>query len=186
MSKPFVLLLLTLAAVAGVARAQSLADVAKKEEERRKAVPEPAKVYTNKDLGAVAAGPPPPPGAPAAKAGDAPKGADKAASDAKVKDAKDQESTRDQAFWAGRLKTLQDQLLRDQNYADAMQTRINSLTADFASRDDPAQRGVLERDRQKSVAELARLAKSVKDTTKAVADLREEARRAGAPPGWLR
>ena len=34
--------------------AQSLADVARQEEERRKSVPAPTKVYTNKDLGAAA------------------------------------------------------------------------------------------------------------------------------------
>ena len=181
MSKRIALLLLILAAVAGAARAQSLADVAKKEEERRKALPEPAKVYTNKDLNAVPAGSVPPPPAPPSKPADASKEAGKAA-----KDDKDKEPPKDQAYWAGRLKTLQDQLLRDQNYADAMQTRINSLTTDFTNRDDPAQRAVIERDRQKSVAELARLTKSVQDTKKAIADLQEEARRAGVPPGWLR
>ena len=84
------------------------------------------------------------------------------------------------------MKGLQGQLERDQNYADAMQTRINALTTDFVNRDDPAQRSVVERDRQKSIAELARLKKSIVDGKKAIADLEEEARRAGAPPGWLR
>ena len=36
--------------------AQSLADVAKKEEDRRKTIPAPAKVYTNKDLNPVPVG----------------------------------------------------------------------------------------------------------------------------------
>lgn len=185
MSKRIVLLLLILTA-AGTARAQSLADVARKEEERRKTVPETGKVYTNKDLTAPSGGAAQPPAEKAPKAADAAKNADKSAKDAKDKDAKDKEPPKDQAYWAGRLKALQDQLLRDQNYADAMQTRINSLTADFVNRDDPAQRAVLERDRQKSIAELARLNKSVQDTKKALADLQEEARRAGVPPGWLR
>ena len=44
--------------------AQSLADVAKKEEERRKEVKQPSKTYTNKDLTAV----PPVTAAPAADA----------------------------------------------------------------------------------------------------------------------
>jgi len=39
--------------------AQSVADVAKKEEDRRKTVAAPAKVYTNKDLNPVPAGSPP-------------------------------------------------------------------------------------------------------------------------------
>jgi len=180
MSKRVVLLLI-LAAVAGAAGAQSLADIAKKEEERRKTLPEPAKVYTNKDLNAVPASSTPPPAAPAAKPGDASKDAGKAA-----KDDKDKEPAKDQAHWAGRLKTLQDQLLRDQNYADAMQTRINSLSTDLVNRDDPAQRAVLERDRQKSIAELGRLTTSVAGTKKAIVDLHEEARQAGVPPGWLR
>src|SRR6185295_15599376 len=54
--------------------AQSLADLAKKEEERRKKIHEPAKVYTNKDLGPApssstpAATPAPDASAPAATA----------------------------------------------------------------------------------------------------------------------
>jgi hypothetical protein len=34
--------------------------------------------------------------------------------------------------------------------------------------------------------ELARLKKAIDSDKKAVADLEEEARRAGVPPGWLR
>ena len=78
------------------------------------------------------------------------------------------------------------QLDRDQTFADALQTKINSLTTDFVNRDDPAQRAVLERDRQKSIAEVNRLKKAIADDKKAIADLEEEARRAGVPPGWLR
>jgi hypothetical protein len=171
------------------ARAQSLADIARKEEERRKTVAAPAKVYTNKDLGAVPAGTPteslPAPGkaadgAPKAADGDAKGSAPKAA------DGDDKAPAKDQKYWAARLKNLQDRLARDQDYADAMQTRINALTTDFVNRDDPAQRAVIGQNRQKSVAELSRLTKSVEDTKKAIADLLEEARRAGVPPGWLR
>lgn len=168
-------------------RAQSLADVAKKEEDRRKVVPAPSKVYTNKDLNAVPAGSPPPP-APAGKpADDTAKAADgDAKSGSKSAAAAEKGVVKDQAYWAGRQKALQDTLARDQNYADAMQTRINALTTDFVNRDDPAQRAVIEANRQKSIAELARLTKSVQDGKKAIADLLEEARRAGVPPGWLR
>ncbi len=177
------------AALAQGLGAQSLAELAKKEEDRRKTVPAPAKVYTNKDLNPAPAGSPPP--AAAAKPSDdaAAKGADadgKAKDGAKAPPATDKTVVKDQDYWRGRYKTLQDALLRDQNYADAMQTRINSLTADFVNRDDPAQRAVIERDRQKALAELAHLTTAVKDTKKSIADLEEEARRAGVPPGWLR
>jgi hypothetical protein len=180
--------------VAPPARAQSLADIAKKEEDRRKSVAVPSKVYTNKDLNPVPAGSPPPPASAAKPSDDAAKAADdttKAADgDAKAGSksaaSADKGAVKDQAYWAGRLKTLQDALSRDENYADAMQTRINALTTDFVNRDDPAQRAVIETNRQKSIAELARLTKSVQDTKKAIADFYEEARRAGVPPGWLR
>jgi hypothetical protein len=173
--------------VAPPVRAQSLADIAKKEEDRRKTVAVPSKVYTNKDLNPVPAGSPPPPAA-AAKPSDADaKAADgDAKADSKLAVLADKGPVKDQAYWAGRLKALQDALSRDENYADAMQTRINALTTDFVNRDDPAQRAVIETNRQKSIAELARLTKSVKDTKKAIADFYEEARHAGVPPGWLR
>ena len=84
------------------------------------------------------------------------------------------------------MKELQTQLDRDQSYADALQNKINSLTADFTARDDPAQRAVIARDKQKALDELNRLKQAIQDDKKAIADLEEEARRAGVPPGWLR
>src|SRR5713226_3669177 len=98
--------------------AQSLADVARKEEERRKTIKEPAKVISNKDLTAPRA-PSPAPAPPASAT---------AAKDAKDAAGKEGEPAKDQAYWSGRLKALQAQLDRDQVYADALQSRINSLT----------------------------------------------------------
>jgi len=181
--RPIVSLLLILAGFGlGVrlARAQSLADVAKKEEARRKTIPETAKVYTNKDLNAQP-GPPPPPAGPPVKAEDASKDTEK-----DTKDAKDKEPAKGKAYWSGRLKKLQDQVDRDETFVLAIQTRINSLTADFINRDDPAQRTIIDRDRQKSLAELARLKQGIIDGKKSITEVEEEARRAGVPPGWLR
>ena len=175
------------------AQAQSLADVARKEEERRKATPEAAKVYTNKDLNAA-----PAPSTPAAGTKDTKDTKDaKDAKDPKdTKDAKDPKAAndangkepvaKDKAYWSGRLKKLQDQVEQNQGLVEAMQTRINALSTDFVNRDDPAQRSVIERDRQKALSELTRLKQAVVDGKKAIADLEEEARRAGVPPGWLR
>jgi hypothetical protein len=176
---------------------QSLGDVAKKEQERRKNTPSSGKVYTNKDLGSV---PPPSTPPPAAAAGDAKpadsKTADKDApkddKDAKKddKDAagkdKDQAGPKGQEYWSKRRRALQDTLDRDSTFADALQSRINALTTDFVNRDDPAQRATIERDRQKAIAELDRLKRQITEDRKAIADLEEEARRAGVPPGWLR
>jgi hypothetical protein len=164
-------------------RAQSLAELAKKEEERRKSVPPPAKIYTNKDLTAVPEGatraPAPSAAAPAGAA------AEPAPDVAKAKDEPSAQA-KDQAYWGGRHKSLQEKVDRDQTYVEAIQTRVNSLTADFVNRDDPAQRSVIERERQKATAELARLQQEIVKGKKAIADFEEEARRAGVPPGWLR
>ena len=180
-SRPVVVFLLILAGIGVSAplRAQSLADVAKKEEERRKKLPAPAKVYTNKDLTAVPAGSPmasPPP------ASSEPSTVAPAAADAP----KDKGPVKDQAYWSGRRKALQDKLDRDESFLLALQTRINSLTADFVNRDDPVQRAGIERDRLKAVGDLARLQQDLVNDKKALVDLDEEARRAGVPPGWLR
>jgi hypothetical protein len=183
MSKQLTLALLLVAGVAGTVRAQSLADVAKKEEERRKALPPPTKVYTNKDLVESPNDPAPPPPGDAAK--DAAKAKDADAKDVDAKDG-DKGEKKDQAYWAGRLKGLQQQLDRDKEFADALQTKVNALTTDFVNRDDPAQRAVIAQNRQKSLDEIARLTKAVAADQKAIADFQEEARRAGVPPGWLR
>ena len=166
-----------LAGVGAPLFAQSLGDIAKKEEERRHTVKQPAKVYTNKDLAAVDPGTPAPPP-------DASKPAPATAA-AKEPD-KEKGPVKDQAYWSTQVKALKAQADRDQTYADAMQSRVSSLTADFAARDDPAQRAVINSDRQKAVAELERLKLDVQKDKKALADLEEDARRAGVPPGWLR
>ena len=163
--------------------AQSLAAVAKKEEERRKKIPDPAKVYTNKDLGAPPAASTP---APAATPPAATPAVPADAAKANEAQAKDKEPAKDQKYWAGRMKTLRDDLARNETYAEALQTRLNSLQADFVNRDDPAQRAVIERDRQKAAGELGRLKQSLSVGKTANTALAEDARRAGVPPGWLR
>ena len=181
-------------AVAGLAgtvhpiQAQALGDVARKEEARRKDIKAPAKVYTNKDLGAP--GPEPSiasssPAAPAEAAKDAakpPDDKDKGKEKGKDKDT----PQKDQAYWSGRRKELQTKLDSDQTLSEAVQSRINALTADFSSRADPVQRAGIERDRLKAIGELDRLRKSVQDGKKALTDLDDDARKAGVPPGWLR
>jgi len=177
--------------------AQSLGDVAKKEEERRKATAPAAKTYTNKDLAPV-----PAPSveasakdsdkADAGKLDKAEKPAakdDKADSDKAADKATDKAaggSAKDQKYWKERIDAARLALERDSGYLDAMQTRVNALTTDFVNRDDPAQRGIIERDRQRALTELDRLKKQIVDDQKAITDIEEEARRAGVPPGWLR
>jgi hypothetical protein len=181
--------LTTVALVAAVAtcrpaHAQSLGDVAKQEEERRKDVKPSAKVYTNRDLGGSSSAAPQPETKPSGNSGPPSATADKGKDESK--DAAKDGGVKDQKYWSSRKKELQAKLERDKVLADAMQSRVNALTADFAARSDPAQRAVIEADRKRALTELEGLQKTMKDDQKGLADLDEEARKASVPPGWLR
>ena len=198
-----VLVLVGILAAAASASAQSLADVARKESDRREVVKGSGKTYTNSDLKSV----PQPKDAvaepaatdpadatksddePAAKtaedAPDAKAGADAAAKPDASKDGAAKE-TRDQAWWSKRMADLKEQLERDQTFREALQNRIDALSTDFVNRDDPAQRNVIANDRQKALAELERVKKAIEEGRKAIPALEEEARREGVPAGWLR
>jgi uncharacterized membrane protein YccC len=176
---------ITVSLFVGVApvSAQGLGDLAKKAEESRKAAKKVTKVYTNADAGNVQAATVT---TPADKSPAAPSAAGAQTAQTPAADAGQDKSTqKNQAYWAEKLKTLQGQLERDMVFADAMQTRINILAADLVN-NDQGQRPAIEQDRNRAMAELARLQKSIADDKKAIADFEEEARRAGVPAGWLR
>jgi hypothetical protein len=186
-------LAIALLAIAVPSTAQSLGELAKKEQARRKAAPPAAKTYTNGDLKQV----PPPTGTPGKPADDAAKTTDAKSGDATTGDAKTgepekvdatkpAEPAKDEAFWRGRITAAREDLRRNEAFKEALQSRIYGLTADFTARDDPYQRAKIADDRQKALAELSRLSTDIDKGTKAIAEIEEEARRAGVPPGWLR
>lgn len=172
-----------------IAEAQSLGDVARDAAARRTSSGA-GKVYTNASLPQVAA----PPAAAAAPAqsptdGAKPSSADAAAAkkdEPKKDEGKKDEAKKDEAYWRGRVTALRDAKARAESFAEALQSRINALSNDFVNRDDPAQRNVIATDRQKAIDELARVQKEIQEHAKAMDDLQTEARRAGAPAGWLR
>jgi hypothetical protein len=75
---------------------------------------------------------------------------------------------------------------RSRLFADALQSRVNALTTDFAARDDPAARAAVRTDLDKALAELERVRGDITEQERMLVELEEEARRAGVPPGWLR
>jgi hypothetical protein len=163
------------------ADAQSLADVARQEAERRKTIGAPGKVYTNDSLRTEPAPAPPAetPAAPDAAIPDAAPETPAAGTPATT-------APQTEADWRKRVAAARDNLARLQTFSEALQTRINALTADFTSRDDPAQRQVVAADRQKAMAELDRVKQEIADQQKAIAALQDEARKAGVPAGWVR
>ncbi|HKY22281.1 MAG TPA: hypothetical protein VJM31_13795 [Vicinamibacterales bacterium] len=172
--------------------AQSLADVARAEEARRKATKAPpAKVYTNGDLkpGVEPPAPPVTPAPTAAKpAAQAPSG-DVKAGDAKAADAKKGEAaaaTKDEKYWRDRLSAARTTLQRSKAFLDAMQSQINGLYTEFVNVSDPAKRAVVEKKRLAAIAEQDRLKADIEAQTKAITAIEDEARREGVPSGWLR
>lgn len=178
----FILLVgfVTSLAATSVARAQqgqSLGEIALKEQERRKALKAPTKVLSNADLPKTTTAPTPKnlPEATAVK----PEGEQQ-------KPSKPGEEPRDEAWWRQQMLQLREDLRRNEMFAEALQTRVNSLTNDFASRDDPYQRARIAEDRQKALSEMDRVKSEIDNQKKKINDLEDEARRAGVPPGWIR
>ncbi len=160
--------------------AQSLADVARREEERRKTIKAPGKVYTNEDLRRFPVPDPPPAPAPtAAPATDKPAAAAKAGDEELTVD-------RGEAFWRKRIGDPRDQLERNKSYLDALQSRIDALTQEFYTREDPQQRSAVWAQRSKIVDDYERLVRDNADLEKTIARVQEEARKANVPPGWVR
>lgn len=178
--------------------AQSLADVARAEEARRKAIKGQAKVYTNDTLrgadGGTAPSPPPPapspatPSVPAPGITPAPGGTSQPGASAGSKPATPggADAAKDEKYWRDRLAGARDALSRSQTFADALQSQINALYTEFVNMSDPAQRSVIEQKRLAAIAEQDRVKADIVKQTKAIADIEEEARRANVPAGWLR
>jgi len=186
--------------VAAVVSAQSLGDVAKQEAERRRNIKTTGKVYTNDSVhsdstsaapAAVtpAAEPKTPvadPKTPAADAKTPATDAPAATTPPQAGAAAKPDDPKTEAYWKKRVAAAREGLARAQTFAEALQSRINVLSADFVNHDDPAQRAVIGADRQKATDELTRVKGEIAQYQKAITDIQDEARRANVPAGWVR
>ena len=168
--------LLCLRASVALAQTPSLAELAQKEQERRKALKgATAKVFSDKDLPKTDTPTPvssvaPAPTPIAEEKPPAPKSDDQ----------------KDESYWRTRMGQAREAQRRSEAFAEALQSRINALTTDVVNRDDPYQRAKLADDRQKALSELQRVTGEIEQAKKDISDLEEDARKAGVPPGWLR
>ena len=167
----------TLPAMAQEKKPASLAEIARKEAERRKAVKAPSQVFTDKDVRALTPRPSPAPPSAEPAAAPPPAGEQKSEKPGEI---------RNEAWWRERATAAREAIRRNEMFAEALQSRINALAADFANRDDPFQRLRIGEDRQKAMVELERVRADIALSTKQLADIEEEGRRAGIPPGWIR
>lgn len=177
-----VALLIALVVWPAVSLAQTppLAEVARKEAERRKVTKAAPKVLTNKDLPKSATQPPPPPAAAT------PPSAEAAAQTPEQEPAPPPKDEKDEAWWRARITQAREEVRRNEMFLEALQSRVNALSTDFVNRDDPFQRAKIGEDRQKALAEMERVKAEIQLGKKQIEDIEEEARKAGVPPGWLR
>ena len=180
------LALLAVLLIAAPALAQPpLAEVARKEAARRASISEKSRFYTNDDLAGGsrlttgAARRPDPEAEPAADRGDPAAPAETAAE-------RPAGESRDEAYWRGRITAAREARRRAELVAAALQNRVDGLLAEFTARDDPAQRARLERQRTDALSELEATRTEIDRLDEEIATIRDEARRAGALPGWLR
>jgi hypothetical protein len=172
-------------ASSGLAWSQSLADVARKEEDRRKAVKAAGKTYTNDDLRRYPVTTDPAsastPEAKAPAAGDKPV----APTDVKPADAKPSIDSGED-YWRKLINEARGARSRSSTYLEALESRVRALTNEFYTQADPAQRAALWAQRTKVVDDMDRLKQDIADQDKAIAKIEEDARKANIPPGWVR
>jgi hypothetical protein len=164
--------------VAGVATssAQSLADVARKEEARRQKIAKPSKVYKDEDVQKY--GP--------LTASAQTKASTVTALDANGKPVGQQAAAEglpsDEAGWRARLQNARDGLDRDRLLLSALEQQARSAARKTGTPEgeQPAD------DASPRAAEIKRLKAEMDAFRATLANAEEDARKAGVPPGWVR
>jgi hypothetical protein len=172
--------LLAWPSVAAAQTQPSLAEIARKEAERRKTVKDTKKVITAKDLPESARKPAqaPAPG----QAGTASPGEQKPAQTGETAAG----GQGDEASWRNRITQAREALARNEAFAAALQSQLNGLSQDYGAAADNFARAKVGEQRDKALAEMQRVRTDIELSKKQIADIEEEARKAGVPPGWLR
>lgn len=163
--------------------ATTLGDVARREALRRQLAAPAGRVYTNEDLpvfldapqAAATAASQDPGKPPAAKPAEAP-----------APPAADADAKHDEAWWRNRITTARKAVTTDRSLAEALQSHVNGLTADWINRDDPAQKAQLFEQRQRAIADLDRMKKTIESDQKAVQEILDDAKKNDVPAGWIR
>ncbi len=186
-----ILTIFILTALAGPLYSQSLADLARKEKERRESVKEAPKVITNSDKdrfqgGAVTTvslpAPDPKEASPAGKAGEA------AASEgekAKTDEPVDFQG-RTESFWRQSFADARQKVAQLELEANVLTLKIADLQNRFYMEDDGFKQQTIQREIQKAFYEQDLNKKNLEKAREELLDLEKEARKSGALPGWMK
>lgn len=90
-------------------------------------------------------------------------------------------------YWRQKSQAAQERIQSAEQRVNQLQSEINELTrAFYAEGDGVAQRPLIESERGDRLNALDQAKKEVEDAKVAAENLEDEARKAGAPPGWVR
>lgn len=161
----------------------NLVELAKKEKERR-AKTKTVKVFTNQDIAEFKAKNPQPEGeaqpTQTAETTSQPEAT-------QTPETAQPDRATDEQYWRNRYKEAVERVEQAEKKLNDLQSDVNALTrAFYAEGDGVAQRGVIERERNQRLADIEKGKQELAEAKQALTDLEDEARRAGAMPGWVR
>jgi hypothetical protein len=94
---------------------------------------------------------------------------------------------RTQEDWKSMISSARGAVANLESRIATLQSQVNKLAADFYAWDDPAYRdGVIKPAWDQALANLEQAKDALPGAKQRIADIEEEARKAGVPPGWLR
>jgi hypothetical protein len=190
-------------ALASEGYSQSLADLAKKEKERRQAVTTASKIITNDQIAkyqgaAVSTGTPSSPATNEPQAGKGSTVEQKPAGEAEAKaeaappegkPASDESvdfQGRTESFWKQTMADARQRVTQLENECNVLILKLNDLQNRFYKESDGFKQQEIQRDIQKTLYEQDQNKESLAKAKTAVTDLEQEARKSGALPGWIK
>jgi DNA-directed RNA polymerase subunit M/transcription elongation factor TFIIS len=178
---------------ASCAYSQSLADLAKKEKERRAALQAAAKVITNEKasqaLGTVSTTPPPAADPEKAAAEGEKKVVVEPGAPKAVKPETDEPvdfQGRPESYWRQTFADARKRVKDLENESNVIILKLNDLQNRFYRENDGYKQQEIQREIQKTIYEQDVNKENVAQARADVVDLEQEARKSGALPGWLR
>ena len=182
MKKLFLLIGVLIAFVSiSIAADSDLVKAAKKEKERRAKV-EAKKTLTNQDIEEIRTKQLGIETAAAPESESAEQKENEGKNDKKAVD-----PTQTEEYWRERKQETDQRVEEAQSKVQQLQSEINNLTTAFyAESDGVAQRPLIESERIERIKELEQAKQDLEEAREEAAGLEDEARKAGALPGWVR
>ena len=166
--------------VACLAPAQSLADLARKEKERRSKEAKPSRVIRNQDVKALgnakvthSTATPPAASPPAESSGTGTAGESTAS-----------QPPLDEARWRNALTEARLQLKLAENRALVLELRVNELRNRFLTESDGSTRSLIDQEMNRTLHELETDREDIAKADEALRKLEDSARKAGVPADW--